>query len=567
MTTESPGFTTIEEAVRHLVATDPQWAVSEAEIRGVRYRVFAQMPNNLGEVFAFGAMHGDADFLVYQDQRLSFGETYARACQLAYALIEDYGVTKGDRVAIAMRNRPEFIIAYEAAIMAGAVATPLNAWWTGPELDFALKDSGAAVVIGDTRRLDRIADTAKARPYRMISTDERHAIAQAAFDSVIAGRDETQPPAVEMGPDDPAILMYTSGSTGYPKGVLSDHRGVLSTLKSWLLLLTGNLMVPDPDYAAAPEGRQLAGLLCLPLFHITATHGMFMMSLFVRRKVVMIRKWDVGEALRLIEAERITHVVGVPTMTHELALAAPETSRDISSLIELGSGGAKRPPYHVARQRQALPKAAAQSGYGLTETNALGTIITRRDYEARPDAAGRIVPPLAEAKIVDEAGAALPVGEVGEICIKSPSNMVEYWNRPDDTAEALDAEGFLRTGDLGRFDREGFLYIQGRVKDMILRSGENIAALEVEACLYEHPDIVEIAVFGVPDERLGEIVAAAVVLRDGASLTEADLRAFAGARLARFKIPEKIWILTERLPRGGTAKIDKLVLKARYAQA
>jgi len=561
---DAPQFESVEQAIRHLVASDPNWAVEEAEIRGVRHRVFSQMANHLGELFAFGAMHGDAPFLVFEGQRLSFAETYARSCRLAQGLVGELGVKKGDRVALAMRNYPEFIIAYQAAILAGGVVTPLNAWWTTPELEFAFEDSGAGVVIADHARLDRIAPFADRLGLRAVSVRGAHEAAETTLETLEAAASGDGPPEVSMTLEDPATLMYTSGSTGYPKGVLSSHRGVLSTVKSWLLLLAGSLAVPDPRYPAPPADKQMGVLLALPLFHVTATHSLYMISLVIGRKIVMVRKWEVDEALRLIEAEAITHFVGVPTMTWELAEACAKTDRDISSLIDISSGGAKRPPHHVARQRRLVSHAAAASGYGLTETNALGSVINRADYEARPDAAGKVVPPVTDVKIVDEAGQALPPGEIGEICIRTPANMIEYWNRPDDTAAVFDDEGFLRSGDLGWFDEDGFLYVQGRVKDMILRGGENIAALEVEAAFYEHPDVAEIAVIGIPDERLGETVGAVVVPRAGAGLDEAALRAFAVDRMAAFKIPETFWMRESPLPRGGTEKIDKLAVRAEY---
>ena len=561
----APQFETVEQAIRHMVENDPAWAVTQEEIRGVKHRAFAELSANLGEVFAFGAMHGDAPFLVYEDQRLSFAETYSLSCRLANALVAKMGVKPGDRVAIAMRNYPEFILAYQAIILAGAVATPLNAWWTTRELQYAFEDSGAKLVIGDKRRLDRITPFAGDLGVKIISVRGDHEAGEATLDGLIEGEAETAPPQTGVGRDDPATLMYTSGSTGYPKGVLSSHRGVMTTLKSWLLILAGGLAVPDPRYPAVPEGKQMGVLLALPLFHVTATHSLYLMSLFVGRKIVMIRKWDVEETLRLIEAEEITHFVGVPTMTAELAQACSETDRNMASLIDISSGGAKRPPEHVARQRKLTPNAAAASGYGLTETNAIGAIINRADYEARPDAAGKVVPPVTEVKIAGEDGKALPVGEIGEICIRSPANMIEYWNRPEDTKAVFDEEGYLRSGDLGRLDEDGFLYVQGRVKDMILRGGENIAALEVEEAFYEHPGVAEIAVIGLPDERLGEAVGAVVYLHEGEAADEDALRAFAAERLAGFKIPERFWFRDEPLPRGGTAKIDKLTVKKLYA--
>jgi acyl-CoA synthetase (AMP-forming)/AMP-acid ligase II len=289
-----------------------------------------------------------------------------------------------------------------------------------------------------------------------------------------------------------------------------------------------------------------------------------MLSLVIGRKMVIMHKWDAQEALRLIEQERITWFNGVPTMSAELQAAAETTSRDVSSLTEIMAGGAARPPDQVKKISGTFKKSAPGIGYGLTETNALGTVNAGALYIARPDSAGRVVPAVTQFRIVGEDGSALPAGARGELCIKSPANIVGYWNKPEATAEAF-VEGWFHTGDVAYLDEEGFLYIVDRIKDIIIRGGENISCLEVEAAIYAHPGVHEVAVFGLPDTRLGEIVGAAVVVRTGVELTADELRADLGKHLASFKIPARIWFRTEQLPRIASGKIFKRQIKAEYA--
>jgi acyl-CoA synthetase (AMP-forming)/AMP-acid ligase II len=455
-------------------------------------------------------------------------------------------------------------MAFIGTLSVGAVAVPMNAWWTTEELDYGLADSGARVVVADRARVERLLPLVSKHGLQVIAIDDCSGldVAHTPFAEVLAEFSGAAMPQVEVALEDHATLMYTSGSTGHPKGALSSHRGVLSALYSWMCLSVANKTAGVAELRKA--GLAPAALVTIPLFHCTASHSVFLLSLVAGRKMVIMHKWDAQEALRLIEAERITWFNGVPTMSAELQAAAAHSDRDISSLTEIMAGGAARPPEQVKKISATFSKNAPGIGYGLTETNALGTVNAGASYIAKPDSSGRPVPAVTEFRVIDEDGRPLPPRSRGELCIKSPANILEYWNKPEATAEAF-VDGWFRTGDVAYLDEEGFVYIVDRIKDIIIRGGENISCAEVEAAIYTHPGVLEAAVFGLPDERLGEIVGAAVVLREGTELTDEALRAYLADHLAAFKIPAHIWFHTQQLPRIATGTIFKRQLKAEYA--
>lgn len=552
-----------DELAASLTAPGQPFAVETIDIGGVEYRNYSAMPANLGAYFLQMRKHADKDFAVYLDERYTYGQAYAHSAEMAAALVARYGVRKGDRVAILSRNNPQWMMAFIALTSIGAVAVPMNAWWTTEELDYGFQDSGAKVVVADRARIERLIPIIGAHGLRIISVDDCDALAveHTPFARLVAEFSGAAMPAVEVAPEDYATIMYTSGSTGHPKGALSSHRGILSALYSWVLMGVATRMMAGAGSSA--EKYPPAGLLTIPLFHCTASHSAFMMSVLIGRKLVIMYKWDPVEALRLIEQERITWFNGVPTMSAELQAAAANSDRDISSLVDIMAGGAARPPDQVGRISGTFRRAAPGIGYGLTETNALGAVNAGAFYVANPHSTGRVVPAVTEFRIVGEDGRALPAGERGEVCIKSPANVVGYWNKPEATAEAF-VDGWFHTGDVGYLDADGFLYIVDRIKDIIIRGGENISCIEVEAAIYSHPDVHEAAVFGLPDARLGEIVGAAVVLREGASLGVEALREHVAGHLANFKVPAHIWFRGEALPRIASGKIFKRQLKADY---
>ncbi|WDI32330.1 class I adenylate-forming enzyme family protein [Hyphococcus flavus] len=546
---------TLIEAAMKLVGTDPQFAITEAEIRGNKYRVFANAPRHLRTIFADSAKFGDQDFLIFKGERLSFAETWSRVCRFAHALENELGVKKGDYVALAMRNYPEWCIAYMAIISLGAVVVPLNAWWKADELEYGLRDSGAKIVIADARRLEYLKPLHEKMGLTLILAREEGEGADFRYEDLLAGSSNTEEPQVDIDPEDDFSLVYTSGSTGQPKGVVLTHRGAVSTLWSWWFVVNTLTLARD---GISPMGENPGILLAVPLFHVTGSHSIFMMSMIIGRRLAMIYRWDAKDAARIIREESLTNFVGVPSQSYELTQSVDPG--EVPTLMDIGSGGAKRPPDHVKKLKEKFHNANPSSGYGLSETNAIGCVISQNFYQERPDSTGRPVPPVTDIKIVKD-GKDVARGEVGEIWIRSPANFRGYHNLPEETAKALTPDGWFRTGDLGRMDEQDFVYIVDRIKDMIIRGGENVSCLEVENRAYEHDGVAEAAVFSVPDDKLGERVGLVVYPKDGAQLHPAELRAFINEELADFKTPERIWISPSPLPRLGTAKFDKITVR------
>lgn len=554
----APPREAVEKAVMHIVQNEPLFAVGVEEIRGVPHRVFKNAPPDLRGLIAICESHGDRTGVVLGDQRWSFAELARNARTFGAGLAAKLGVKKGDMVALAMRNSPEWMAAYLGIASIGAVVVPLNGWWTEEEMGFALGHCGAKFVICDPEQGVRILPSKTKLGFTLIAARGDLDGADDHYDAVFEAGRGVEPPAVDIAPDDDLAVMYTSGSTGLPKGVILTHRGAWSPLLSFALLVTATKATPE-GASLFPEEPSI--LVTLPLFHVTGSHAVFMLSVLAGRTLVLMHKWSPSEAARLIEAEKITNFVGVPTMSHELMLAAREGGYSLDSLTDIGSGGAKRPAAQVAELTKQFPRAWASSGYGLTESSALGTYNGMADYQTHPGAAGRVIPPVTELRVVLDDGTDAPLGEVGEVWIRTPGNFRGYLGQPEETAKALTPDGWLRTGDLGTLDGEGFLTIVDRLKDMIVRGGENVACLEVEAALLRHPEIREAAVFSVPDERLGEAVGAAIVVAPGTELETGDILAFLKPHLAAFKRPDHIWIRTSKLPRTGTEKLDKRAIR------
>lgn len=545
----------VAEAMK-LLATDPLFKVGEAEIRGNTYRVFENIPQNLAAFFAeTTAAQGERPFLTYEGERMTFAGLQLEACRFAHAMAAKYGVRQGDHVAIAMRNYPEWCVAYMGLIALGAVVVPLNAWWKSEELQFGLEDSGAKIVIVDGKRLDYIKPIKEKMGLTLILARDKGEGADARMDELIAATSDASQPAVDINPDDRYCIVYTSGSTGKPKGVVLTHRGAVSALYSWFFLF--NVLTNARD-GVSVAGDDPGILLAVPLFHVTGSHSIFMLSFLLGRRIVMMRRWDANEAAQLIKDEKLTNFVGVPSQSYELSRAAGNDGLD--TLVDIGSGGAKRPADQVEKLKQSFSQAMPSSGYGLSETNAIGCVISLNLYQERPDSTGRPVPPLTDIKIVKD-GEDMPKGEVGEIWIRSPGNFEGYWNRPDDTAAALTEDGWFRTGDLGKMDDLDYVYIVDRIKDIIIRGGENISCLEVEAAAYEFETVAEAVAFSVPDDVLGERVGLVVFPKAGASMEATELHEFMSENIAGFKVPERIWISPAPLPRLGTEKFDKLTIK------
>jgi long-chain acyl-CoA synthetase len=542
-----------EEAIAAVTAPGGQYALGEAEIRGQKLTVFENTPPSLRDLFDRARTRGDDTFLVYENERMSFAEVMARVDEIGHLLATRYGIEPGDRVAIGMRNYPEWIATFAAVTSLGAIAVCLNAWWTEEEIAYGLEDSGSKLLVADRERIQRAEPSLSKLSVRAVAV-------RAGDDPLPAGVDRLEevltpgatPPRPEIAPHDDAMILYTSGTTGHPKGAVSTHHAVLSSLMSFgCRAAAGALMSPPSE----PHPFPPCFILVVPLFHVTGLVPV-MLSCFANGfKLVMMYKWNASRALELIERERVTNFVGVPTMSWDLLECPDFASRDTSSLLSVGGGGAPAPPELVARIDKGFRRARPGIGYGMTETNAYGPQNAGDDYVKRPRSTGRAVPTM-QVKVADAEGCEVPRGDIGEIWFRGPNLIRGYWNRPDATAETI-VDGWLRSGDLGRMDEEGFVYVEDRAKDMVLRAGENVYSAEVEAVLYEHPAVYEAAVFGLPHARLGEEVAVAVLPKPGFELTAEEVQSHVGAHLAAFKVPTVVEIVDAQLPRNASGKILK----------
>ena len=549
-------------AVAQVTAAGQPYETRIERIRGVDFTVFRNAPENLRALYASGLDHADKDFYVYQNERYTYRRMWSLAARCANRLRER-GVGAGDRVGVALRNYPEWIAAFMGVTSLGAVAVALNAWWSGEELLYGIDDSGLKLLFADVERTERLAgQLAPGRVELIAVRHERPGLA--TWDEFLDGASD-QMPEPAIGPEDNATILYTSGSTAHPKGVLSTHRAITNALLGWEC--GGAIaMAMNPDMAAA-VGRSApapqdppAVILTVPLFHVTGLVVQMLMSFRRGRKVVGMYKWDAAQALKIIEAERITEFNGVPTMAWELVQSPERGKYDLSSLKSAGGGGAPMAPEHARQIDKTIGAGAPGTGWGMTETQGLATTIGGAAFLARPRSCGRAVPPLVQVKAVKADGADAAPLETGELWIRGAMNMAGYWNKPDATAETL-TDGWVHTGDIGHLDEDGYVFITDREKDMVIRGGENIGCQEVEAVLYEHPKVLEAAVFGVPDERLGETLAAVVVARRDETLTAGDVREFAAEHVAKFKVPDHVWVRAERLPRIASEKIFKRGLR------
>ena len=589
-----PALAAFLEAWGELTGEGGPFATVATEVRGIPMRTYASAFPSLRTLWELTAGYADRTYLVYEDERLTYGEVHAQVRSLAQHLRDVHGVGSGDRVALAMRNLPEWVVGHWATVCLGASVVGVNAWWTTDELRFGLADSRPKVLIVDDERLERVLpvlDELRAEaPLAVIATRTDRDLPTDAvrWDDVVrvggASGAVSAPaalPEADIDPDDDALVFYTSGTTGFPKGAQLTHRGSVHNvldLVFWTSVtslveakLTASNPEPPaevdgsdsapPEPPAGPDAGQLVFMGPTPLFHVTACNCLLHPATLAGGRIVLLRKWDAGRALELIEREGVTNFSGVPTMAREL-LAHPDfATRDTSTVASIAGGGAPVPPDLVDKIERSSAKTSPSTGYGLTETSGIITANSARTYLAKPGSCGPVVPVL-DAKLVDEAGADLSAGPdaVGELCVRGPVVAKGYLNRPDATAEAF-PEGWFHTGDIARIDADGFVWIVDRAKDLVIRGGENISCPEVEAAIYQHPEVAEVAVFGLPDERLGESLAAVVVPVEGASLDEAAVQAWVGERLAAFKVPATVVVRTESLPRNATGKFLKRSLR------
>ena len=556
----------LEAIMTGLTAEGQPFATVPFTRDGVTMPAFAGAPPSLAHYFAhFANQNKDLPFLVDGDIRLTFGEAYAAATCVAEGLVKDHGIAKGDRIGLAARNSANWMIAYMGILMAGGCATLLNGFSSGEELAYGLDLAECKVLLADEGRAARL--DGHAHPSKIVLFGHGNAPAEGLANTWALPQGTSAAMAMlgQIGPDDIATILYTSGSTGKSKGAWSDHRGVVNGVMNYVAqsamakvhLESGGEVISD----------QPCALVAVPLFHVTGEVPLFLQSFAIARKLVLMPKWDAGLAIRLMAEEKVSYFVGVPLMSYEIANHPDRANYDLSACKSFAAGGAPRPVEHVTRIKEAFPGGFPLLGYGLTETNAVGCGNFNENYLAKPGSTGRASKPLVDLAILDDLGNELPQGQVGEVCIRSVANFRGYWKNEEATKAAFTDTGYFRTGDLGYLDEDAYLFIVDRKKDIIIRGGENISCIEVEDAIYAHDDVGECSVFGLPDERFGEVPAAVYAMKDGhPAITPADLRAFLLERIAPFKVPleQHIWFTNEALPRLGTQKIDKRTVKARF---
>jgi acyl-CoA synthetase (AMP-forming)/AMP-acid ligase II len=559
----------LPEVEAQLTAPGQRFEIEEVPIRGVLTRAWKNAPPSLPALARHARSHGERLATIYEDERVSYAASFRATAALAQELGRA-GVGRGDRVALAMPNLPEWPVAFFAITSLGAIAVPLNAWWTGTELEYALFDCGAKALICDSERHDRIAPHLGRLPaleQLFVSRSSEPLPGTRRVEDLLgtaeqwASLPDLDLPHIDIGKDDDATIFYTSGTTGSPKGALGTHRNLLTNILS-VAWASARAALRRGEPPPAPARK--VSLTVIPLFHVTACSAGLMGAMAAGHTSIYMRKWDALRALQIIERERVNLTGGVPTVAWQL-LEHPERHRfDLSSLEAISYGGAPAAPELVRRIHRefgALPG----NGWGMTETMATVTSHMGEDYLNRPESCGPPVP-VSELRIVGENGRSLPPGEVGELWAKGPQIVKGYWNRPEATAETF-VEGWVKTGDLARLDEEGFCYIVDRAKDMVIRGGENIYSSEVENVLYAHPAVTDAALVGISHRTLGEEPAAAVHLARGMKASEEELKAWVRERLAVFKTPVRILFMDEPLPRNANGKVMKKELKLLFEQA
>lgn len=537
---------------------EPYELVDREDIRGP-VQTFVNAPTSLRQVYEDAV--SDVEFVVAEDQRWTFAEFWNDAATIGHLLVHDLGVRKGDRVAISMRNYPEWMLAFTAATSVGAIAVAMNSLWNADEMAYGLTDSGAKVLFADAERLALLESMAE--PIEGLQVVAVRHTGSPAADVELAGRmaeiGSVPMPEVDIAPTDSALILYTSGSTGHPKGVLSNHHNVIVALMAWeveygaLTERPGNVVAPEEGSGLVP-----ASLLGIPLFHVLGLHAVFLASFRGQRKLVAMYKWDASVAAELIERERIVTFTGPPAVSGDLVRVAQSEGRDLSSLLSVGGGGAARPPEQVGQIDDTFEKALPNTGWGMTETNAIGTIIFGAEYSERRLSSGPALCVI-DLRVVDDDGNELQPGERGELQVRGPSMFREYWNKPEATADSFVEDGWFKTGDVAYIDTDGHLFIVDRIKDLIIRGGENIGCGGVEAALSSHPNVIEAAVYSVPDDRLGEEVGTTMYVTE--DFDETELREYLVDHLAKYEIPRYITTMTEPLPRTGSGKLLKRQLR------
>ncbi|MDR0279467.1 MAG: acyl--CoA ligase [Paucimonas sp.] len=545
-------------AWQQLIAPGAPFEVMETE-QGTRH--FRHAPATLQDIIEAARIHGDREFLVWQDQRLTFSDFFDQVERLAGQLLARFGLQPGERVAIALRNQPAWLVAFAAVQRCGAVCVPLNSWGLRDELLHGLEDSGAGLLLCDEARLNLLQEdlAARQRTTVVVGLPSSPGLPDWCFryEDLLAA-EPLAAPQVTVAPDAPALILYTSGTTSRAKGALSSHRAVCQALTA--LEFQGMfcaLSSPERIGKVIASGFAPTTLMAVPLFHVSGLHAQFLSALRAGRRLVLMYKWDVDKAIDLIRDERCTQFNGAPVMMQQLLGSPRFGGTDTASLFGLGLGGGASSAGLLAAMAERKPDVIGGSGYGLTESNGIGAAIGGEQFLHKPASAGWALP-IVDIRIGDSPGRPLPAGEAGIVWLRSPTLMDAYWNLSEASAESL-RDGWLNTGDIGFLDDEGFLCISGRIKELINRGGEKISAAEIETCVGDMPGVEEVAVFAVPDAQLGEAVA--LVIQGEAPPTAEEARAFVAARLAGYKVPAHVFRVSEALPRNASGKVLKDVLR------
>lgn len=545
---------TRNQAIEKLCSSNQIYELNSTQINGRNVKVFKNAPHTLRDLYYSNS--SDLDFIVYEDERYSYSEVLNLSKRLANIMISEFNVKQGDRVGISMRNYPEWSISFIAATSIGAIAVSFNALWGPKDLAFALNDCEPKLIFVDDERLldlSKVEERSNDLEVVRVRSNGNSNISSHCWKELLSRNKNARLPNINMKADDDATIIYTSGTTGFPKGAISSHRNIIHALMSWELeieIRAYRYQLEKPQFPF-----QEALLLAVPLFHVSGSHVVLLASFRAQRKMVCMYKWDAFKGLDLIEKERISGFIAAPAITGDLVNALKTGDYDISSLFVLGGGGAPRAPEQVKEINELNDQIMPQIGWGMTETNAIGTSALSDSYADKPSSCGECSAVL-EMRIVSDKGEVVIPGETGELQVKGTSMFKGYWNRSNESLDCFDGDWF-KTGDIAKIEPDGFVYIVDRIKDLIIRGGENISCSSVEYALLEHPKITEACVYSLPDERLGEIVGATV--HGQSDLDTSELIQFLNDKLAIFEIPEKISISPMPLTRGASGKIIKRV--------
>ena len=537
----------LKEAFAELRKANPLLEITDKDINGSKYKVFANAPKTMRDLFVvIELLHGDFPFIAEDKDELSFAKTIQKAKNICKHL-NNIGIKPGDKVGICMQNCTEWVVIYVALAAYGVTAVPFNSWWKKEELSYGVDHSEVKLIFADQKRYQLLKD----QNIELIVNEKIDGVK--TYEEISSGNTENWPEA-NATEEDVCVLLYTSGSTGLPKGVMLTHLAIINALFSFYTLgelrkIVHNETLLDVENASV--------LINVPLFHVTGLITQFLLSMLAKRKLIIMYKWEAKYALDLIKDHKVTNLSGVPTQSWDLLNHPDIDDYDLSSLIDIGAGGAARPEDQVfnLHDKFNIPMTFA---WGMTETSALGTILRGSDYLKRPNSAGLVVPDVSEIAVMDDEDKFLETDEIGEIVFKSPSNTIGYLKNEEETKKTI-VNGWLKTGDLGYIDSDGYLFIVDRKKALIIRGGENISCLEVENALDKHPDIIESCVCGIDDDKFGEIVGAYIY--SNVPIIDADLINFLSDKLANYKLPEIIKLTSKPLPRIASEKIDRVSIK------